>query len=325
MIIPVPTEVKALINEMPYNKTVKMNAIKIYGALYIMSNRKNKFGYFSVPSEYLKSINVRYYKIIDYFESKNIIQAFTRPIIDENDIFNVINKKYYDVNKGLCMKYKFLLDVEKGDKVDIDMTSNRKFRWYEIINNSLLDCGYDVNITRDTYGRRVHHTAIREYKQDFKGYYTIDSIASQPRLLYLIMKEKGIVDTEYNKIFDNDLDFYSEITYKLNLESRKDAKELFMFWINGNGYVPNFNIHIIFPVVSAYIKNAKKGNYKNMGSILQRRESDIWIDDILNNIPCEWALPVHDSVIINEEDVDKVLDYCKNKYPELRFKKEMIK
>jgi len=325
MIIKIPTEVKSLINDMPYNKTVKIKAIKIYSALYIMSNRKNRFGYFSVPSEYLKSINVRYYKIIDYFEQVNIIQAYTRPIIDDNDIFNTINKKYYDVNKGICMKYKFLMDIENGETIDVDMTTNRRFRWYEIINKSLLESGYEVNITRDTYGRRVHHTAIRDYKQDFKDYYTIDSISSQPRLLYLIMKENGIIDNEYNNIFDNELDFYSELTHKLNLESRNDAKELFMFWINGNGYVPNFNIHTLFPIASKYIKNTKKGNYKNMGSILQRKESDIWIDDILNNIPCDWALPVHDSVIIKKQDVEYVLEYCKSKYPELRFKKEIIK
>ncbi len=325
MIVKIPTEVKSLINDMPYNKTVKMNAIKIYGALYIMSNRKNRFGYFPVPSEYLKSINVRYYKIIDYFEQNNLIQPYTRPVIDDNDVFNIKNKKYYDVTKGICMKYKFLLDVSKGDNIDIDMTTNRKFKWYEIINNSLLECGYEVNIKRDTFGRRVHHSAIRDYKEDFKGYFTIDSIASQPRLLYLIMKQNGIVDKEYNNIFENELDFYSEVTHKLNLESRQEAKDLFMFWINGNGYVTNFNIHTLFPVVSKYIKDTKKGNYKNMGSLLQRKESDIWIDDILNNIPCDWALPVHDSVIIKEEDVDSILEYCKNKYPDLRFKKEMIK
>jgi hypothetical protein len=62
-----------------------------------------------------------------------------------------------------------------------------------------------------------------------------------------------------------------------------------------------------------------------MGSHLQRVESKIWIDDILNNIPTDWALPVHDSVIVKEEDVDKVYNWIKGKYPNLAIKKEIIK
>jgi hypothetical protein len=45
-------------------------------------------------------------------------------------------------------------------------------------------------------------------KKDFKGYWTIDSISSQPRLLWLDMKSKGIVDPLWDDIFNNDKDFY---------------------------------------------------------------------------------------------------------------------
>jgi hypothetical protein len=325
MIIEINDKIKSIINDMPYNKTVKNNAIKIYAALYIMSNRQNNFGYFPVSSEYLKSINVRYYKIIDYFEKAGLIQPYTRPVPDDKDIFNTIQKKYYDVNRGVCMKYKFLIPIN-GYSIDVNMTTNRFFRWYEIIQNSLLEYGYnDIKITRDSYGRRVHHNGIRNYKSDFKDYFVIDSISSQPRLLWLDMKEKNINDKEYSNIFENELDFYREIEYKLKLNDRDAAKDLFMYWVNGNGYVPNFNIHIMFPATSAYIKKYKSGNYKNMGSHLQRIESKIWIDDILNNIPTNFALPVHDSVIVKPEDADKVLEYCKAKYSQLRFKKEIIK
>ena len=325
MIIEINNGIRSIINNMPYNKTVKNNAIKIYAALYLMSKRQNRFGYFPVPSEYLKAINMRYYKIIDYFEEKGMIKAYQRAFQDENDLFNVKYKKFYDVNKGITMKYKFLISTD-GDSLDVDMTTNRYFRWYELIQNSLLEFGFeDIKITRDNYGRRVHHSGIRNYKEDFKGYWVIDSIASQPRLLYLDLKRKGLVDNEYNKIFDNDLDFYNEVGYKLNIVNRDDTKELFMFWVNGRGYVPNFKIHILFPIVSKYIKSMKRGDYKDMGSYLQRLESKIWIDDLLNNIPCEWAIPVHDSLIVKEEDVDRVFDYCKIKYPELKFSKKLIK
>lgn len=308
---------------MPFNKTVKNNAIKIYAALYLMSLRKNRFGYFPVPSDYLKSINVRYYKIIQHFQEVGLIKPYTRKIQDENDIFNVIEKKYYDVSKGVCMRYKFLIPIE-GEEIDVDLITNRSLRWYDIVQYSLLSTGYEVKIKRDTFGRRLHHSAIMDYKEYFKGYWTIDSISSQPRLLYLDMKKKGIIDPTYMYIFENDKDFYQEIQYKLNIETRKEAKDLFMYWVNSSGYVPNFNIHTLFPVASSYIKKYKVGNYKNMGSHLQRVESKIWIDGILNNIPVEWALPVHDSLIIKDNDVDLVFDYIKNNYPELKIKKEQI-
>jgi len=325
MEIEINDKIKKIINDMPFNKTVKNNAVKIYGALYLMSIRKNKFGYFSVPSQYLKSINVRYYKIMDYFEESGLIKPYTRLIQDDNDIFNNKEVRYYDVKKGICMKYKFNIPTE-GELINVDLLTNKHFRWYNIIQDSLLEAGYeDIRIKRDTFGRRIHHSAIRDYKKDFIGYYTIDAKCSQPRLLWLDMKKNGIVDIEYNDIFENDKDFYLETQYKLNLEERNDAKTLFMYWVNSNGYVPDFNIHKLFPIASNYIKSYKKGNYKNMGSHLQRIEAKIWIDDLLNHIPCEWALPIHDCVIVKPSDADEVLEYCKNKYPELLFEKKLLK
>lgn len=326
----IPKEVKKVINEMPFNKTVKINSIKIYASLYLKSHLKNSQGYFPISSEYLKSINVRYYKIMDYFIDKKIIDFYKKAYQDEKDIFNTIYRKSYNVEKGICARYKFLINTEIGDEIDIDMKTNKTNRWYQIIENSLIDNGFDIKITRDSFGRRVHHSAIRDYKKDFKGYYTIDSISSQPRLLYNYLKDKGIIDNNFNEIFEKEEDFYLETANKLGFDGSKDekrlqCKDLFMFWINGDGYVPCFNIHKIYPNVSKFLKSYKRGNYKNVGSLLQRLESKIWIDDILNDIPCEWALPVHDSVIVKEEDVDNVLLYCQVKYPELRFKKEIIK
>jgi hypothetical protein len=325
MIIEINDTIKKIINDMPYNKSVKMAAIKVYAALYLMSKRKNKNGYFPVPSDYLVSINKRYNRIMNYFIESGLIKPYTRPVIDDNDIFKVKNKRYYDVNKGICMKYKFLLSTE-GDNLNVDLSTNRTMRWYELIQNSLLECGYDdIKIKRDTFGRRVHHTGIMNYKKDFKGYWTIDSISSQPRLLWLDMKKKGIIDPLLDDIFNNDKDFYLEVQHKLGIEERDSAKELFMFWVNSSGYVPNFKIHLIFPVASKYIKDYKNNDYKNMSSHLQRIESKIWIDDIMNNVNCEWALPIHDSLVVKEEDVDSVYDWIRTKYTDLRFKKQMIK
>ena len=331
MNIIIPKEVKNAINDMPYNKTVKNNAIKIYAALYIKSHLKNSQGYFPVSSEYLQCINKRYNNILKYFIEKGIIDYYKKAYQDENDIFNTIYRKSYNKEKGICARYKFLINTEVGDNIEVDMVTNKYNRWYEIIENRLIESGFEVKITRDSFGRRVHHSAIRDYKTDFKGYWTIDSICSQPRLLYLELKQKNIsMDKDFINIFENDKDFYLETANLLEIDGSKEdkrdkVKDIFMFWINGKGYVPNFKIHMIFPNVSQYLKKQKSGNYKNIGSILQRLESKIWIDDILNNIPTNWALPIHDSVIVKEKDVNEVLKYCMIKYPDLRFKKELIK
>ena len=324
MKIVVPKEVEESINNIKQNKAVKKNALKIWAALYLKSATKNSQGYFPVPSEYLQSINKRYSNIMNHFIETGIIDYYKRAYQDENDIFNTIYRKSYNKEKGICAKYKIMVPLV-GREVEVDMKSHRTTRWYEIIENSLIEMGLEPNISRDTFGRRVHHSGIRDYKSDFRGFYSIDSICSQPRLLYLHMKEKGVSDELYNFIFENNLDFYSEVCYRLKLESRQEAKDLFMYWLNGNGYVPNFGIHNLFPSVSSFLKKTKQGNYKNSCSLLQRIESKIWIDDLLNNIPCDFAVPVHDCIIVKEKDIDNVLNYCKAKYPQLRFKKELIK
>jgi len=330
MLIKIPNEVKDAINKMPYNKTVKTNAIKIYAGLVMKSHLKNSQGYFPVPSIYLQSINKRYTNILDYFIENNILDYYKKAYQDENDIFNTKYTKSYNKELGICARYKFLINIEDGTEVNVDMITNNSNRWYNIIERSLVESGLEVKITRDSFGRRVHHSGIRDYKKDFKGLYTIDAISCHPRLLYNKLKELGIVDENYNKIFEEEKDFYLETANQLNFdgsreEKRNQVKDLFMFWVNGRGYVPTFKIHEIYPVVSKYLKSSKKGNYKDVCSSLQRIESKIFIDDLLNNIPCEWALPVHDCLIVKPEDADKVLNYCKIKYPELRFKKEEIK
>lgn len=326
MEITIPQEFIEAINNMPSNKTVKKNAIKIYAGLYFKSHLQNKFGYFPVPSGYLSNINKRYKKILDYFIEVGLVKYFDRPVENPDDIFDSSQrKKYYDTSKGICMKYKFLVNTSVGRKIDVDMATNRCYRWYRITYDSLLQAGFeDIKIKRDNFGRRLHHSGIRDYKEDFKGFDCIDAVSSQPRLLYNYLKEKNIVDLKFNDIFESGRDFYKELVYHLNVDSRDEAKELFMFWINSKGYVTDFNIHKLFPVVSNFIKNYKQGNYKNVSSLLQRIESKMWIDDILNTLPFDWGLTIHDSVIVEHGRGEEVLEFIKNKYPNMDFEMKCL-
>lgn len=321
MKIKVPKQVQLAINDCG-NKTAKANALKIYAALYKRNERKNKHGYFQCPSTYLKSINLRYYKVIDQLIECGIIDYYKRPIQDPNNLFETKEKKYYNKSLGICMSYKFKIDITQGPEVEVDMESNHNKRWYRITKSSLeqLACE-DITITRDSFGRRVHHNLTQIYKEELKkrGFSVIDAKCSQPRLLWMIMKEKGISDTKYDSIFENGEDFYMTIIEKLNLEDRQAAKDLFMYWLNSNGYVPNYKIHILFPTASAFIKKLKNKNYKNASSYLQREESKIWIDDILENIPFDFGITIHDSLIVRDRDAVKALKFCKERHPKIEF------
>lgn len=331
MILPINNETLESIKKLK-RKDRRGVALKIYAALYLMNMRKNRFGFFPVPSEYLHSINTRYKSIIDHFVNDKIIEIYGRPDLT-TDIFNPQIKKYYDTTKGICMKYKFLIDIKRAKiKLDIPFQSTKNMRWYSILHSSLQEFGIEPKITRDTYGRRVHHSGIYNWREKFNGLWVIDSITSQPRLLYNELKDRNIIDTEYFNIFENELDFYDILIEKINLIDRQDAKSIFMSWAFGNGYTGDrikhgvhiANLNRLFPIVSRFLFELKKNNYKESGSMLQRLESKIWIDDLMNNLPVEFCIPIHDCFILKEHEVDIVLDYCKRKYPNLRFKKELI-
>jgi hypothetical protein len=321
MKIIIPQQVTDSVNEFK-RKDVKDVAYKIYSALKRLDERKNTTtGWFDAPSSYLKSINVRYYKIIDKFLEDGIIKYYSRPTTDPQDIFNSIDKKYYNKSLGFCMKYKFLIDTEIGIEYDFDVENPNKMRWYEIIKSSLISLGYEPKIGRDTFGRRVHHPAIYDHKSNLtdKGFSIIDAKCSQPRLLYLIMKEKGIYDKIYYDIFESNDDFYLYLIEKLEVKTRQEAKDLFMFWINADGYVPNTGIFQLFPNTSNFIKSLKTRSYKDASAFLQRKEAKIWIDDLLENIPVNFALPIHDALLVRTIDAREILSYCRDKYPQIEF------
>ncbi len=323
MKIKITNEIESIIDDIG-NKTRVKSGYKIYAAFYGRSYRKNTDGYFDVPSTYLKSINDRYKEIIDRLIEKSIIDYKKTDKIDPNDIFKSISSKTYSTDMGICMKYKFLVDLSNGKEIEIDMSSGRKERWYEITYNSLVELGYEPKITRDSFGRRVYYPLIQNYKTELqnKGLCAIDSCTSQPRLLWYQMKESRIIDSEYHKIFAFDLDLYNELAKTFNLADREAGRDMFSLWVNGKKHLPLKGIRDLYPIATSFINGLKKQSYKDSAAYLQRKEANIWIDDLLQNIPTEFALPVHDSIIVKVEDYDKVLDYCQAKYPELRFKRK---
>jgi len=300
------------------NKTARMAGLKIYTALYNKSKYKNGDGYFSVPSRYLIKVNRRYNKVINTFIEHNIIEYYKRI---EYGLFENREIKFYDSTNGICMKYRFLIDIEDGEKIEVDFKSPYKTKWFDRVKTSLEKLGYEPIIKRDGFGLRVWHSAIPTYKKDLvgKNLAVIDAKCSQPKLLYLLMKGKNVSDKNYMDIFENGRDFYNFIVKNLNLNNRQEAKDLFMFWVNSQGYVPNFRIHTLFPEASKFIKKLKSNAYKDSASFLQREEAKIWIDDLLENLPSDFGLPVHDSLIVRATEVEDICEWCRSKYPQIDF------
>ena len=319
-------------------KDAKERILKVYNALLF---KKGKSDYFQCPSSYLEKVNARYYKAIKLLIEHKIID-FQSINYDDTDLFNIRRKKYYNTEKGICARYKFLIDTEDGYDYDLKLDFSSLYedeKWYMKTRYSLLQLGFkpdELLIKRDNFSRRLHTNVTgfipyaKTYKELLSGgdYYSIDSKTSQPRLLWLKLKEIGLQDDKLNDIFENDLDFYDYIIKKIPaINDRNEAKELFASWLNGTGYLEEDKVSIrnIFPVANTFLRRFKTDSYKDVCKLLQYTEATIFIEHLLNDVPVDFCLSVHDSLIVKKEDADLVLEWCRKERPELRFEKEEIK
>lgn len=342
----IPKEIDYLLKQQK-RKDARLRILKVYEALVYKKGKSPV--YFDVPSTYLKKVSGQYNKVMKMFLENGIIEYYSlnteEKWNDDDDVFegpSFRKKKFYSTEGSICMKYKFTIDIKKGREfnLEIDTTSlYSKEDWYQKTRYSLLQLGFtpdELNIKRDNFSRRLHTNITGSiegcisYRNLMSGgdYYAIDSKTSQPRLLWLKLKERGLQDKNLNYIFDNDLDFYDYIKDRMpELKERDDVKELFASWVNGTGYLEEEKVEIrnIFPVANMLIKNFKTTSYKNICKLLQYTEATTFIDDLLNNVPVDFCLTVHDSLLVKKEDADKVLEWCNKQRPELRFTKEVIK
>jgi hypothetical protein len=319
-------------------KDAKDRIIKVYEAL--LYKKGNNKGLFDCPSAYLVKVSPRYNKVVKLLLEHKIID-FQSLNYDDSDIFSPRRKKYYNTEKGICMRYKFIIDTEEGEEYDFKVSTNLydDEKWFQRTRYSLLQLNFfpdELLIKRDNFSRRLHTNitgsinGTTSYKDLLSGgdYYAIDAKTSQPRLLWMTMNEIGLNDKNLNYIFENGLDFYDYIIERIEaLNTRDEAKELFTSWINGTGYIDLDKVAIrdIFSVTNMFIRNYKTKSYKDVCKLLQNKEANIFIDDLLNNSPVEFTLSVHDSLIVKKEDKDLVLDYCRKKQPNLIFECEEIK
>lgn len=322
-------------------RDTRLNLLKIYNALIFKNFKYNKTkenSFFPVPSKYLEKINSRYYIYVNMLISNSIITYLSNNSIDiynEKDITEdfIIRKKYYNTTTNQCMQYKFTSDITVGKTVEIDIDISNLYNgnnWYEITKKSLNDILLPGSyIKRDSFSRRLHtsitantgvvgFSSYKTYLNTLGGYSYVDIIECQPSLLLQVVESKFIDDNyKIGKIYEQiDVD-------------RDKAKKLFVQWLNSEVVAMPAVVNELFPLMTFYVKRYKaKSGYKALANKLQYKEAKIVIDDLLNNINSElnidFALTVHDSIICENEDTDRVKNWCEEKYTYLKFRSESL-
>jgi hypothetical protein len=151
----------------------------------------------------------------------------------------------------------------------------------------------------------------------------IDLKNSQFAILSYVLK--GELNSSHFKLFKSlsiSGQLYSFIADKLGLKTKKEGKiSMFeiMFSSRKNNTSGKKRIRELFPTIISWIDSYKLQHGDNKFAImLQKKESEIFIDLILNKIKSKkfFCLTKHDSVIVNEKDyleIHKIIQECFDK------------
>ena len=317
-------------------KDRRKNLINIFNLL-LRLNKKNNFNkeedriinnYFSVPSLLLKKINHRYKPLIEILLDNDIIDYFSMQ--EDNELFAISNhsqNKTLSYSTKLNQSIQYIFKIDTNDIEIEEMTYNNN--WFNIINKSLKELDLDSKIFRCNYGRRIHHkisldmnievegTFIRSYKDFFNlpqhkdKYKVIDIKHSQPTLLHNLMKEKGFSCEVFFNLIEKGLDIYEYIKDNItSINDREEAKRLFQRFISKDDKsIEIKGLNKLFKGVKVFSSVINKEGYKNLNKLLQRTESKLVIDNLLNNLDIDFCVTVHDSFIIKNNEVDRVYKY----------------
>ena len=124
---------------------------------------------------------------------------------------------------------------------------------------------------------------------------------------------------------------YEYIMEKLSLNSRTEAKKMmFELMFSKEDYQSDLKTKLkkLFPSVVEIVDNYKKENgYNTFSVMLQKRESEIFIDGLWKQIKSKkiFCTPKHDCLIVKEKDVSKVEEIIKNYFDKIKFKGKIIK
>lgn len=124
---------------------------------------------------------------------------------------------------------------------------------------------------------------------------------------------------------------YEYIMQELCIDNRYEAKKMMfelMFSKEGLTSELKSKLRTVFPTVVKTVDEYKKINgYKTFSIMLQKRESEIFIDGLWKTLKKKkvFCTPKHDCLIVREVDADKVEDVIKNYFKKIEFKGKIIR
>lgn len=233
-------------------------------------------------------------------QGKTLIQDKSKYIIENPDLF--IERKKIAVRTSYLQS---ILEIEKGvHRANRNSTNNR----------------LDTNLTN------MCSALVKEICRQ-NNLAQIDLSNSQFTILSHILSTK-LETTDFKRFKELSVsgELYTHVADLLDLEDSKAGKNA-MFEIMFSSWKNNSKSKTIlkrnFPTVIAWIDKFKRVNgYKEFAIMLQRFESDLFIDKLLSNLHRKGLLVFtkHDSVICGIQDVETVKVEIENLFASLEMK-----
>lgn len=262
-------------------------------------------------------------------------------------IYNGEETKYYSLEKYLeiakkegkdIIQYKTKFYMETVEKFIQNKKVEKLYSAFEGIND-IMNENYrasrnTTNNRLDTNFTNMDSEIVEALKED-NDLVELDMANSQFSIFSHILEDEGYLgdDVERFKQLCYNGELYTHIQKSLGLRTRDEAKST-MFEVSfGEGKYRTRNykrVSELFPNVIKWVEDYKaKNGYKQFSIMLQKKESEIFIDDIYGDIK-SWRMPngrllnmflltKHDSLIIRREDLAVVTEFVQEYFDSIGF------
>jgi len=268
----------------------------------------------------------RHKKVVNKKIEKDL-RSLTDPETSSIDL-SVRHHLYKDLFKFEvdAFKAKYVLDTLLEEEKINENKRKVNTQTYEAINERCLDFTFDKhgrfhsNYTR--LKKEIRSTClIVKYNGSKEGTFEIDVKNSQPMLLLLLLKnnltELNMEEYDTYKdhcktgiVYDMMIRMY-EMSHKGKTINRKEAKEMFYHYLFGTSKNAESRkmFKRMYPSIDRWLHKYKiEHGYKSVARNLQRLESDLIYNNIINEIklidPNIPIITVHDSLIVPESKAD---------------------
>lgn len=257
---------------------------------------------------------------------KKSIIVKNRNYYEEKDIkyFKELERFYYSLKLDYLSLYELTFD-ELSKEEDTVKRDNKEIAWLrnlvKLQGGSLYAHRNATNNRLDTNFTSLPKTLMNEIKRS-NCLIEIDAINSQPAILANLIKDEvqdGFIHDAINGIL------YDEVAKKLDWDREKSKKEIMKIIFSPEIYSNKSKkaLSNIYPETIRHIDSFKsKHGYRQLSITMQKKESEIYIDGVLNKLYDMgiMAISKHDSIIFQPQDKAQVVKVFKNVLDSLNYK-----